>query len=110
MKVELYKDVYNVTNYKNVIDTTFTQLIPQEEPIQEPLSVTEFFKLYNELFYQIPIVGDENSHEYIAKRSLDYIGGDIVTDNEKALLEEINRLRQQLLESNKNIADISALV
>lgn len=110
MNIDLYKEVYQTTKYKNVVDTQFKQLIPAEEPVQETLSVQQFFELYEKLFYEIPLSGDTNSHEYLAKRSSEYLGGEIITDNEKALLEEINRLREQLLIANKSITDISTLI
>jgi uncharacterized protein involved in exopolysaccharide biosynthesis len=61
------------------------------------------------LFYQIPLTGDSPSHEYLIKRIQDYLGGSVLTNNEKALIDEINSLRQQLLEANKSLTDIAKL-
>jgi len=107
--VNLVKEVYGETTYKNVINTQFTQLYTPTEPIQEDVTVEEFFRNYDSLFFEIPIKGEINSHEYLIKRSSAYVGISVLTDNEKALIDEINSLRQQLLEANKNLVDIANL-
>ena len=107
--VNLYKQVFGTATYERVINTKFTQLVPPLEPGQEDVSVTRFFELYDDLFFQIPVTGETNSHEYLVKRSSEYIGGEVLSDNELALIEEINSLRQQLVEANKNIIDISSI-
>lgn len=108
-QINLNKQVYGTATYTKVIDTEFTQLIAPAEPVEEVVTVERFFQLYEDLFFEIPVIGDVNSHEYLVKRSGEYIGGEILTDNEKALIDEINSLRQQLLEANKSIIDISSI-
>jgi hypothetical protein len=108
-EVELKKEVYGAATYRQVIDTEFTQLIVREVPEQDDISVERLFRLYNELFYEIPLQGSDASHEYIVKRSQEYLGGSVLTNNEKALIDEINSLRQQLLEANKSLTDIAKL-
>ena len=108
-QVNLSKQVYGTATYTRVIDTQFKELVAPIVPVEAPVTVDRFFELYDELFFQIPITGDINSHEYLVKRSSEYIGGEVLTDNEKALIEEINSLRQQLLDANKSIIDISSL-
>ena len=105
----LIRKVYGTATYRKAIDTEFRQLVVPEAPIEEEITVDRFFELYEDLFFQIPITGDVNSHEYLVRRSSEYIGGELITDNEKALIDEINSLRQQLLEANKSIVDISTL-
>ncbi len=107
--LNLSRTVYGTTTYTRVIDTQFRQLITPPPPEEETVDVDRFFQLYEELFFQIPITGETNSHEYLVRRSSEYIGGEILTDNEKALIDEINSLRQQLLEANKSIVDISTI-
>ena len=107
--VSLYKQVYGTATYERVVNTKFTQLVPPVEPVEEDVSVAKFFQLYEDLFFQIPVTGETDSHEYLVKRSSEYIGGDVLTDNEIALIDEINSLRQQLLEANKSIVDISSI-
>lgn len=108
-QLNLSKQVYGTATYTRVIDTQFTQLVPPVEAIEESVSVDRFFELYDELFFEIPVTGEINSHEYLVRRSGEYIGGEILSDNEKALIDEINSLRQQLLEANKSIVDISSI-
>jgi hypothetical protein len=74
------------------------------------LSVEEFFNAYDALFFQIPATGEVNSHEYLVKRSGEYLGGGVMSDNEKAYIDEINSLRQQLLEVNTNYLNLTNVV
>jgi hypothetical protein len=108
-EVILVKEIYGTATYRNVVNTQFSQLITPAAPEEDPVTVEKFFNDYETLFYQIPIEGEFNSHEYLVKRSSEYIGGGVITDNERALIEEINSLRQQLLEANKNLLDFSKL-
>ena len=109
-EVQLYKEIYGAATYRNVVDTEFTQLITPPTPIVDDASVDRLFQLYEDLFYQIPLNGENVSHEYLVKRSSEYLGGSVLTDNEKALIDEINSLRQQLLEANKSLTDVAKLI
>jgi tRNA G46 methylase TrmB len=107
-QVQLNKTVYGKVSYPNVINTQFTQLvgaIPADEPA--PITVEEFFQAYNDLFFEIPIDGEFNSHLELIQRSTEYVGVNQTTNEIEALLTEINQLRlenlrlqQQLDESN----------
>ena len=108
-KVELTRQGLGANTYPKVIDTQFTQFVQPAVALEEEVTVERFFELYERLFFEIPVTGEFNSHEYLVKRSSEYIGADIISDNEQALLEEINSLRQQLLEANQNVLDISKL-
>ncbi len=108
-EILLEKEIYGSATYTKVIDTQFTQLVTPAVPTVEEFTIDEFFRQYDILFYQIPIDGEDNSHEYLVRRSQEYIGASVLTDNEKALLDEINSLRQQLLEANKSLTDIAKL-
>lgn len=111
-KVELIKEVYGRNTYPRVIDTTFTELYSAVTPpsATQQVTVEVFFDLYNELFFQIPATGEVNSHEYLVARSTEYLGGAVLTDSEKAYIEEINSLRQQLLEANSNFANLTKII
>ena len=108
-ELNLTKSIYGIPTYTRVVDTQFRQLVAPVEPVTEDLTVDQFFESYEQLFFQIPVTGEINSHEYLVRRSGEYIGGEILTDNEKALIDEINSLRQQLLDANKSIVDISSI-
>jgi hypothetical protein len=109
-ELNLYREVYGQNTYTRVVDTQFRELIdPVDDQVIEDVSVEQFFELYEQLFLQIPVNGELNSHEYLVMRSSEYLGGAVITNNEKALLEEINSLRQQLLETNTSLIDIAKL-
>lgn len=110
-KVQLVKEAYGRVTYSKVIDTNFTELYtPVSASAAPTFTVEEFFDLYNELFFQIPATGEVNSHEYLVARSTEYLGGGVLTDNERAYIEEINTLRQQLLEANTNFLNLNNIV
>ncbi len=112
-EVKLVKEVYGRNTFTRVVDTSFSELYnpaPASAAVPQQLTVDEFFDLYNELFFEIPATGEVNSHEYLVARSTEYLGGGVLTDNEKAYIEEINSLRQQLLEANANFLSLSNTV
>jgi hypothetical protein len=108
-ELNLSREVYGISTYRRVIDTEFRQLVEPVTPDEEDLTVETFFQAYENLFFEIPLTGETNSHEYLVTRSSEYLGGSVLTDNEKALIQEINSLRQQLLEANTNLVEISKL-
>jgi hypothetical protein len=112
-EVNLVKEVYGRNTYTKVIDTSFTELytpVTASVALGPEVSVEAFFDAYNDLFFQIPATGELNSHEYLVKRSGEYLGGGVLTDNEKAYIEEINSLRQQLLEASTNYLNLTNIV
>lgn len=111
-KVNLVKEVYGRNTYTRVVNTSFTELYtpPTAAAPAETLTVEQFFDLYNQLFFEIPATGEVNSHEYLVAKSTEYLGGPVLTDNERAYIEEINALRQQLLEQTQNFLSLNKLV
>lgn len=107
-QIPVQKTVFNKDTYNRVIDTQFSQLLNQnatEEPVS--FTVDDFFDLYDQLFYQIPRDGDTNSHQFILQREADYLGVSISQDDVQALLNEITSLRQQVLEAQQTINDLT---
>ena len=111
-KVDLIKEVYGRNTYTKVVDTAFSELYTPNLPSTQPSTITveQFFDYYNQLFFQIPANGEVNSHEYLVKRSTEYLGGAVATDSELAYIEEINALRQQLLEQSQNYLDLNNII
>jgi len=73
--VEFNKQVFDKVQYERIINTSFKQLgvkTPQQQ-LEETPTVSEFFQLYDELFYDINEKGPTNSHEYLIKQSSEYI-------------------------------------
>ena len=111
-EVKLVKEVYGRNTYTRVVDTSFSELYTVVPASAAPADITveAFFDLYNALFFQIPATGEVNSHEYLVKTSGEYLGGGVLSDNEKAYIDEINSLRQQLLEANTNYLSLTNIV
>mgnify|MGYP006079465289 FL=1 len=96
----LNRQVFDSASFASTYDTRFTQLGDVNPAIEkffdlDLATVSNFFTLYNSLFYEIPKSGSVSSHEYIASRSGDYIN--FVRDQEQiqALLDEISDVRLQ---------------
>jgi hypothetical protein len=103
--VNLNKKVYNKNTYEKVIDTSFKQLgvkTIQQQIAAQP-TANDFFSLYNDLFYDIPELGEVNSHEYLIKKSSEYINFEPNNEEIIALQAEIAQLRIDLLESQKQV-------
>jgi len=111
-EVNLIKEVYGRNTYVRVVDTSFKELYTPVTASNTPTQITveQFFDYYNQLFFEIPAMGEVNSHEYLVKTSTEYLGGNVLSDNEKAYIDEINSLRQQLLEANQNYLSLTKIV
>jgi len=107
-QISVQKTVFNKDTYGRVIDTQFRQLINQDVVDETPsFTIDSFFQLYEDLFYQIPKEGDSNSHQYILQKEADYLGISISQDDVQALLDEITLLRQQVLETQQTVNDLT---
>jgi hypothetical protein len=106
-KVSLNKSGFEKRAYSNTIDTSFSQLITPPPPAEEVATVEDFFNLYNTLFYEIPAEGSINSHTFLIERSSEYIGFTEEKDEDiQVLLDEITQLREELLNTQKQVRDI----
>jgi hypothetical protein len=99
----LNRVVFNKDAYEKTIDTSFSQVTPPAPPVEDTMTVEEFFNMYNTLFYDIPVEGDINSHAYLVRTSGDYIGTEAISEDVQLLLDEITSLREQLLAANQQI-------
>jgi tRNA G46 methylase TrmB len=107
--IQLNKTVYGKITYPNVINTQFTQLVganPADGPA--PITIEEFFQAYDNLFFEIPIDGEFNSHLELIKRSTEYIGVTQTPDEIDALLTEINQLRLQNLKLTQQLDELNS--
>jgi hypothetical protein len=102
----LNKTQYDSSQYKKVIDTSFTQIQPPPPPTEDTITVEEFFTYYSKIFYDIPAIGNINSHEYLVKTSGEYINASTTNEETQLLLDEITSLRQQLLVSQQQIINL----
>jgi hypothetical protein len=92
-KIQIQKTIYSLQGFNNVVDTNFTQLVQQTTPSSSltiDQSVNQFFNDYNNLFYDIPLSGSDESHLGLATRSLEYLGVSL-----EDYQTEIDDLRQE---------------
>jgi hypothetical protein len=109
--VQLVKEIYGVNTYTKAIDTKFTELVsPVTDLPDTEITVDQFFQYYENLFFNIPVSGSINSHAYLVEKSQEYIGGSLIDAEKQALIEEINSLRQQLLDLNQSFTNIENIV
>lgn len=109
--VDLVKQIYGVNTYVKAVNTNFTELVsPVVDVTPTTISIDQFFQYYDELFFDIPVSGSINSHQYLVNRSQEYLGGSVIDAEKQALIEEINSLRQQLLDLNQSFNSINNIV
>lgn len=91
--------------FTKAVDTGFKSFI-DPTPEEDTDTVEELFRIYDKLYYEIPLTGTRNSHEYLIKESSKLVN--IEQDNEdiQPLLQEITELRTRLLEANQTIIDL----
>ena len=65
--------------------------------------IFNFFNQYQSLFFDIPKLGETNSHEYLVKTSGEYINADQTDATIQALLAEIDILREENLQLNQDL-------
>ena len=109
-QISIQKQVFDKIAFGKVVDTQFHQLLNNQAEETPVFTIEDFFQLYEQLFYQIPKEGDTNSHRYMLEKSADYLGVIVNQDDIQALLEEITTLRQQVLDTQTTLAEISKTV
>jgi hypothetical protein len=110
-QIPIEKQVYDKFSFSKVVDTQFHQLLNNNATEETPVfTLDDFFQLYEQLFYQIPKEGDTNSHRYMLEKSAEYLGVIVSQDDIQALLEEITTLRQQILDTQTALDEISKTI
>ena len=109
--IKLKASVFEKNQYKNNIDTLFSQLTSSltTTTATSSLSIPEFFDKYNTLFFDIPRSGSTNlsvlpsgSHALIA-RNFNPVNDPTIQD----LLQQVNDIREEILSLNLQILLIS---
>lgn len=109
--VSLVKKIYGVSTFNKAVETQFSELVtPTQEVPDTAITVEQFFNYYDQLFFDIPVSGSVNSHTYLVETSQEYIGGSVIDAEKQALIEEINSLRQQLLNIGQTLNDVNNIV
>ena len=106
-QIPIEKSVFDKIAFGKVIDTQFSQLLNNVAEETPTFTIEDFFQLYEQLFYQIPKEGDTNSHRYILEKEAEYLDVMINQDDIQALLEEITNLRQQVLDTQIALDEIT---
>jgi len=110
-RIPIEKRVFNKDQYGKVINTQFSQLLNQQIDEETPtFTLEDFFTLYDQLFFQIPKEGDTDSHRFILQKEAEYLGVIIDQDDIQALLDEITSLRQQVLDTQTALNDLSKTI
>ena len=103
--IRIKKRVFNQNQFDNVVDREFKSF-KKLEPAVETDTIEEFFRLYDKLYYTIPIEGEDESHQYLIQESSKLINFEQTNDDIQLLLDEITQLRQELVDANSIINDL----
>ena len=106
-KIEIKKTVFNRESFQQVVDREF-KFFKELEPVVDPDSIEELFRLYDKLYINIPIEGELNTHQYLVERSSELYKIDTQLENIQPLLDEIASLRIQILEGNRRVLELEA--
>lgn len=102
--IRVSKTVLSKSDFDKVVDRSFTSFIDEVEE-ESTDTVEELFRLYNKLFYEIPIDGENNSHKYLVEESSKLINIEKDLTDIQPLLDEITNLREQLLLVNQQLIE-----
>ena len=99
--ITLNREIYSRKGFNQTVGVDFEEFSKKEDTF----SVTQFFQLYNALFFDIPRIGVE-SHNAIKRRSSEFIRGfsadnDPKDDTIDNLNNKVLELEQQLLLANQ---------
>lgn len=103
-EVKIEKKVYTKDQFDKVVDRSF-KTYAQPVPVEEQPTVEDFFVLYDQLFFEIPVEGDTNSHRFLIERSSELVDFEKTTEDIQPLLDEIATLREQILEYQQQLID-----
>ncbi len=104
-RVRIQKQSFKSNQFNNLVDrefNTFTKPVI----LVDTDTVEELFRLYDKLYYTIPIEGETNSHQYLLKMSSELTDFEKSSEDIQPLLDEIAQLRQQLLDANEQIFEL----
>ena len=110
INIELVKELFGKAQFEKVIDTRINKLVITTPTTIEPTTenIQLFFQAYETLFTAIPKFGASASHEYLVQQSGTYIDANNQQEEIALLLEEINTLREDLLEANRRILELES--
>lgn len=104
MNVKLKRQVFDKEKFEETVNTEFSQLKSVPDPSFFDIDLAtldDFWTLYERFFFEIPQLGDINSHEYLSRESGNFANIDSSNEEIQALLDEIASLREENLELRK---------
>ena len=101
-EIKIQKTVYNKDQFDKVVDRSF-KTFAQPKPVEEQTSIEEFFSLYEQFYFEIPVEGELNSHRVLVERSSELVEFEKNTEDIQPLLDEISILREQILEYQQQL-------
>jgi len=110
--VNIQATSYDKGQFNLAVDTGFTEftdiLVNTMLP-EDSISIVEFFTTYRKLFLEIPKEGEVNSHQYLINTSKEYTGGEDISAEVVALVQEVTELREENIELQKQVSRLAGL-
>lgn len=103
--VNIAKRVLRKEGINRLTNRDITFFVNEPEPVNA-LTVDDFFQAYDKLYFEIPVDGAVNSHEFLVKKSSELYSLEQDLENLQPLLDEIAQLRSRLLLANNTILEL----
>lgn len=99
--------VFERNQYKNTINTNFTELgaITPITSTQQGYTVYDFFNDYQRLYDDIPDEGEFNSKSYLTQRSGEYVYDEAITQTINELTLELLELLTELINKQQELVE-----
>lgn len=104
-EIPIKRSVVGTSQLNRVVNRDF-ETFTKAPAITDNDTIEELFRLYDLLYYSIPIDGETFSHEYLIVESSKLKRFERDTQDIQPLLDEIAELRQQLLIAEQQILDL----
>lgn len=106
-EIPIKKSVFSTSKLNRVVNRDFETFTPPPT-ISDTDTIEELFRLYDLLYFSIPVDGETLSHEYLIVESSKLKRFQRDTEDIQPLLDEIAELRQQLLIAEQEILDLES--
>ena len=103
--IRIQKTAANKTEFNRAVDTKFRTFV-DSVPDVETDTVEELFRLYNKLYYEIPLTGT-NSHTFLIQESSKLVNIEKDLTDIQPLLDEITELRERLIQVNTQLFEVT---
>ena len=102
--IEFNSTVYERAKTSLVMDRSFKEFGQKKDESEK--TVEQFFIDYEDLFFQIPIEGNINSHQYLIEKSSQLYKVENTLQDIQPLIDEINTLRSQSVVDQQTILEL----